>query len=41
MKEIIINDRHFIVEDYTEPKVFYNENADDFRYNHQSIAFGS
>ena len=26
MKEIIINDRHFIVEDYTEPKVFYNEN---------------
>jgi hypothetical protein len=29
MKEIIINDRHFIVEDYTEPKVFYNENADD------------
>lgn len=29
MKEIIINDRHFIVEDYTEPKVFYNEKADE------------
>ena len=25
MKEIIINDRHFIVEDYTEPKVFYSQ----------------